>query len=232
MTRNNKMLSGTPISDLDPLQVILLDQYGKASDTGLIAPRGRTRGLLTTATAVIPIPAGTKAAKVYASTLARVGASSSGTAVAATQERQTITGGDATSGNQTFTFQGQTTGNVAYNRSGAGLVSDLVALSSIGAGGVTLISGGPLNTTPIVIEFAAGILDGDQPMLIPTTVDLAGGVSAASRLATVTQSQAAANVSGFVEAATEVTFALATTDAYLHLTADSGTGLYRVTWFS
>jgi hypothetical protein len=107
----------------------------------------------------------------------------------------------------------------------------LVALSSIGAAGVTA-TGGILSTTPIVVTFAAGILDGDQPMLVPTTVDLAGGVSAGSRLPVVTQSTPAANVSGFIEAASEFLFAVVSTDAYIHLTADSGTGVYRLSWFS
>jgi hypothetical protein len=132
-------------------QYVTLVNGSGAKGSDAIAPRGRTRGLLTTATAVIPIPAGTKAVKLYASTLARVG---------------------------------------------------------------------------------AGILDGDQPMLVPTTVDLAGGVSAGSRLPVVTQSTPAANVSGFIEAASEFLFAVVSTDAYIHLTADSGTGVYRLSWFS
>lgn len=199
---------------------------------GIVAPRKRARGLLTTAAAVVPIPSGTKVVQLYCSTLTKAGVGAGASYTAPTQERQTITAGDATSGNWTAGFQGQTSGNLAWNISGANLVTGLVALSSIGAGGVTLISGGPLNTTPIVIEFAADILDGDQPMLTPVTVDLAGGVSAGSRLPVVTESTAAATSVGFCEAGAVLTFAIASTDAYLYLKADAGTGNYRVSWYS
>lgn len=197
---------------------------------GIVGPRKRARGLLTTAAAVVAIPSGTKAVKVYCSVLSTVGVGSSATATAPVQEAQTITGGDATSGNFKLAFQGQQTGNLAYNISAANLVTALVAVSSIGAGGVTA-TGGTLEATPIVVTFAAGILDGDQPMLIPTTVDLAGGVSAASRLPVVTQTTAAVTAAGYVEAGTELAFLLAATDAYLYLTG-SATGSYRCSFFS
>jgi hypothetical protein len=184
-----------------------------AKDPGLIAPRGRTRGLLTTAAAVVPIPTGAKAALVYCSTLTKAGVGSAAAAAASVTQQQTITKGDATSGNFKITFQGQQTANIAWNASAATIVSALVALSSIGTAGVTG-SGGTLDSAPVVITFAAGVLSGKQPLMTIDTVDLAGGVSAGSRLPTVAETRSAS------------------TDAYLYLDADVATGLYRVTWFS
>lgn len=195
------------------------------------APRHRARGLLTTAAAIVPIPAGTKAVMVYASTLTRVGVGSSASPAASVQEKQTITAGDATSGNFKLTFQGQQTGNLTFDESAADVVTGLVALSSVGAAGVTA-TGGPLNTTPIVVTFAAGILDGDQPMMTAQTVDLAGGVSAESRLPTVAETTAAVTTSAPLEAGGVLRFAIAESDTYLYLTADAGTGVYRVGFYS
>lgn len=198
---------------------------------GVVRPTKRTRGLLTTALAVVPIPSGSRVAIVTTSVLARVGAGSSASPSASVQEAQTITKGDATSGNFTLTFQGQTTGSIAYNASAANVVTALVAISSVGAAGVTA-TGGILTSSPIVVTFAAGIIDGDQPLMTVTTVDLAGGVDATSRLPTVAQTTAAVTSTGFAEANTPLAFALAATDTYLWLYGDATTGVYRVSFFS
>lgn len=198
-------------------------------------PIGRTSGLLTTTEAVIAIPTGTKQAIIYCSALARIGVGPTTPLTADVQEVQTITGGDATSGNQTFTFQGQVSGNCAYNISAANLDTALEAMSSIGVGGVTC-AGGPLNTTPITVTFNAPYLVGNQPMLVPTTVDLAGGVSAASRLATVAQTTPGVSYRGYMESGDRMVIdlmkgnAYPADDAYLFLSALSGTGTYRVSW--
>ncbi len=197
-----------------------------------IAPRNLARGPLTTSFNSIPIPSGTRAVKVWVGSLAKVGVGAAAAITAQVQEKQTLTAGDATSGNFTLGFAGQTaSGNIAWNTSAANAVTALVAIASIGAGGVTA-SGGPLNTTPIVFTFAAGIIDGDVPILVPTTVDLAGGVSAATRLPTVAQTTTAVTSSGFIEGLTEQIFELASTDAFLYLAADSVASSYRVSFFS
>lgn len=213
--------------DVDNPQPIALD-----SDQRLVsaAPRHRASGKLTTATAIVPIPADTKAVIVYASILARVGAGSSATPAASVQEQQTITAGDATSGNFTLGFQGQTSGNLTFDESAADIVTGLVALSSIGAAGVTA-SGGALGTAPVVVTFAAGILDGDQPLLVATSVDLAGGASASSMLPTIAQTRAAVTTTAYVEAGGVLRFAVAETDSYVYIAAESGTGIYRVGFF-
>lgn len=199
--------------------------------TDLIVPRKRASGLLTTGATVVAVPAGTKAVKIWASTLTKVGAGASASATSPTQEAQTITKGDATSGNFTAAFQGQTSGNIAWNTSAASVVTALVAMTSIGAAGVTA-TGGVLSSSPVVVTFAAGILDGDQPLLVLATVDLAGGVSAGSRLPTVAETTPAVTTAGYVEANTEQYFNLAASDAYLYLVAAAGTGTYRVSFFS
>lgn len=193
-------------------------------------PIADTVGLLTTGNAVIPVPAGASQAKVYVSVLARVGvgASASGPS-ASVAEVQTITAGDATSGNFTASFQGQTTGNNAWNLVAPTLQTNLRAMPSIGATGVTC-GGGPLNTTPITITFDDVTLRGDQPMITVATVDLAGGVDANSRLPVVTQTTKGATFLGYQEAGTQEVWTLAAGDAFLYLRADSGTGTYRVSW--
>lgn len=226
----------TPLFDetLQAFPFVQHDPAGNPIGLGPVGPRKRARGFITPLAAVVPIPVGTKVAKVACTVLARLGVGSLATVTGSTQQRQTFTGGDATSGNFTAGFQGQVSGNIAYNTSGANLVTALVAESSIGAGGVTLISGGPLNTTPIVIEFASGIIDGDQPLIIPTTVDLAGGASANSRLPVVTISTPAATFTGFGEANSEFLIPLNATDAYIYIKGDDATaiGKYRCSWLS
>lgn len=198
---------------------------------GIVAPRQRTRGLLTTAAAVIPVPSGARVVQLYCSTLTKAGVGSSSSYVSPTQQAWTITAGDATSGNFTLGFQGQTSGSIAWNSSAASAVAVMVAVPSIGAAGVTG-AGGALNATPIVLTSGVDILDGSQPNFVVTTVDLAGGVSAGSRLPVATISTPAVTSVGFCEAGSVLTFALASTDAYLYLKADAGTGNYRVSWFS
>lgn len=210
--------------------VTLVDSSGVGTG-GPAAPRHRSRGLLTTAVASVPIPANTKLAIVYCSTLARVGAGASASPAASVQEKQTITKGDATSGNFKATFQGQQSANIAWNTSAASFVTAMVALSSVGTGGVTG-SGGTLDAAPVVLTFAAGILDGDQPLITLQNVDLAGGVDATSRMPTVGETTAAVTSAGYCEAGAVLKFPLASTDAYLYLTAESGTGVYRIGWFA
>lgn len=66
----------------------------------------------------------------------------------------TLTGtGTISGGTYTITFGAQTTSALAFSANAAAIQAALVALSSIGAGGVT-VTGGPISTTPVVITFA------------------------------------------------------------------------------
>src|SRR5579863_10454424 len=76
--------------------------------------------------------------------------------------------GAPTGGSFTLTSGGQTTAAIAYNASAATVQSDLNALSSIGASGVTC-SGGPLPATPVVVEFTgSGLKDLSQAVMTHT----------------------------------------------------------------
>lgn len=68
-------------------------------------------------------------------------------------EVQTVTiTGTPTGGNFTLTFSGATTSNIAYNAVAATVEAALVALSTIGAGNVS-VTGGPGPGTPYVVTF-------------------------------------------------------------------------------
>jgi hypothetical protein len=77
------------------------------------------------------------------------------TVVAGTNERQTLTS-TATGGSITLTYTdatgSQTTTAIQFNDSAATIDTRLEALTKIGAGQVT-VGGGPLNTTPVTIDF-------------------------------------------------------------------------------
>jgi hypothetical protein len=81
-----------------------------------------------------------------------------------TAELQTISATGATAGNQTLTLGGQTTGNIAWNATAANVKTALEALSNVAVGDVA-VSGGPLNTTPIVITFGGAYAGQDVPLM-------------------------------------------------------------------
>lgn len=79
------------------------------------------------------------------------------TTVAPQNEKQTIKiNNNPTSGTFTLTYSGQTTGNIAYNASNATITTALEALSNIGVGDV-LVTGGPLPSRTITIEFKGAL---------------------------------------------------------------------------
>jgi hypothetical protein len=79
------------------------------------------------------------------------------TTVAPQNEKQTIKiNNNPTSGTFTLTYSGQTTGNIAYNASNAAITTALEALSNIAPGDV-LITGGPIPSRAITIEFTGAL---------------------------------------------------------------------------
>jgi hypothetical protein len=84
--------------------------------------------------------------------------------------------GAPTGGTFTFTFNGQTTGALAYNITAAALKTAIEALSSVGAGN-TVVTGGPLNTAPITIEFVGTLAGANQPAITVNTAGFTGGTS-------------------------------------------------------
>lgn len=100
------------------------------------------------------------------------------TLTAQPNEVQTLTiTGAPTGGTFTLSFGGYTTATIAYNAAAAAVVAALVALPSIGAGGVTA-TGGALPTTPVVITFAAGNAGKHQPLITYNISGLTGGTPA------------------------------------------------------
>lgn len=87
-------------------------------------------------------------------------------------------------GTFTLTLGGQTTAAIPYNATAAQLQAALVALSTVGAGGVAC-TGGPLPGTPIVVTFAG--LNAVQPVATMTHTDsLTGGTSPAVAVTSTT----------------------------------------------
>lgn len=99
--------------------------------------------------------------------------------VAAVSEQQTVTvTGTPTGGTFTLTFKNQTTAPIAFNATAANVVTALVALTKIGAGGVTA-TGGPLPGTAVVLTFALANGGRDQPLITADASGLTGGSSPA-----------------------------------------------------
>jgi hypothetical protein len=82
-------------------------------------------------------------------------------------------------------FRGYKTATIAYNATAANVVSALVALGTIGAGGVTA-TGGPLPGTPVVITFAGQLATQNVPSLVVTDSALTGGTTPVASVAVTT----------------------------------------------
>jgi len=93
---------------------------------------------------------------------------------AAVDEAVTLTEGTAiTAGTYTLTFGGDTTGDIAFDAPAATIRAALEALPSIGAGNVT-VTGGPVNTAPVVITFTGDLGDLDVGAVTSDQTDLTG----------------------------------------------------------
>lgn len=119
-------------------------------------------------------------------------------------ETQTITL-TATGGTFTLRFRGQVTGNVAYNASAATVQTALEALSTIGAGNVSVTgsAGGPW-----AVEFIGDLAEQNVPLLLGNGANLTGG-SNRVRTTTTRPTSTVANVvaallNGFQESATPI----------------------------
>lgn len=100
----------------------------------------------------------------------------------ATSAKQTLTV-DATEGQFKLTFRGQTTADLAFNASAAEVDTALEALSTIGAGNVS-VTGGPGGAgggTPYVVTFAGTLANAPMPLIVTSagTTPLGGGAGAA-----------------------------------------------------
>jgi hypothetical protein len=100
--------------------------------------------------------------------------------VVAQAEQQTLTV-DASAGQYKLSFRGQTTADLSFNATAAQVDSALEALSTIGAGNVT-VTGGPGATAPLVVAFSGALTNSDQPAIATTagTTPLSGGTATAN----------------------------------------------------
>lgn len=90
-----------------------------------------------------------------------------------TTDVQTVTvNGAPTGGTYTLSFNGQTTSALAFNAVAADIQAALVALSTIGAGNVTVTGSGPF-----VVTFAGALAPGYQPDITADGSLLTGGTS-------------------------------------------------------
>ena len=78
-------------------------------------------------------------------------------------ETQTITS-THTAGSAPWSWNGNATTAIAYNATAATILAALTALPGIGAGNI-LVTGGPLNTTPVVATFAGTLANAPQPAI-------------------------------------------------------------------
>lgn len=101
--------------------------------------------------------------QVYPATLGAI-INLSATGAVSEQQTITITGGP-TGGTFTLAFMSVQTAPIPFNATSAQIVAALSALPGIGAGGVTA-SGGPVNTTPVVVTFAGPNAGSAQPLIL------------------------------------------------------------------
>jgi hypothetical protein len=103
-----------------------------------------------------------------------------------TSEVQTVAiTGAPTGGTFTLTFSSQTTAGIAYNATASAVQAALQALSSIGAGNVT-VTGGPGPGTAWVVTFTGTLAAADQPAMTGSATGLTGGSSPTVTITTTT----------------------------------------------
>jgi len=115
----------------------------------------------------------------------------SNVAGAATDEVQSYLLGAPTGGTYALTFDGQTTAGIAFNANAATVQAALEALSNIAPGDV-VVSGGPSNTTAVVVTFAATYAGQNVPTIVIDPALLTGSTGANPTAATTTTAGSAA----------------------------------------
>lgn len=142
-------------------------------------------------------------------------------------EIQTLTmSGGPTGGTFQLRFGGYVTGNIARNASAATIEAALEALWPIGTGGVSC-SGGPVNTTPVIVTFAGRLAHAAQPRLVLHRNAMIGGT--APTLA-ISRTNAGANVWSDLARATAIWSDLETVNRSRRAwdpPFDLGNGIYR-----
>ena len=90
--------------------------------------------------------------------------------------------GTPTGGTFTLSFESTYTAPIAYTASSSAISAALNAISTIGDQGGVVCTGGPVNTTPVVVTFG---INGAQPLIVPTITGnaLTGGSTPAAAVA-------------------------------------------------
>lgn len=119
-------------------------------------------------------------------------------------EVQTINLGAATAGTVTITFDGETTAAIAFNATAATVQAELVKLSNVNAGDIT-VTGGPLPGT-VTLTFGGRYAGVNVPQVTVTPTGLTGGTVT---VATTTEGGSAASdgretMAGHLYSATKV----------------------------
>jgi len=92
---------------------------------------------------------------------------------AAVNAQQTLTQA-ATGGTMTLSYGGQTTGTLNWNATAAQVQAALSALTNVGSGQVTC-TGGPLNSTPVVVNFTGQLAGMPVTAITVNAGNLTGG---------------------------------------------------------
>jgi hypothetical protein len=95
------------------------------------------------------------------------------TVPATVNEKQTITPTAVTAGNAKLNFSGEITANIVWNATAAAIKTALENLSNIDVGDI-LVTGGPLNSTPVVVEFTGPKGGGNMPQMTVDNTGLTG----------------------------------------------------------
>jgi len=91
----------------------------------------------------------------------------SGVSLGARNEVQTIQSNES-AGTLVLTFDGQTTAAIAFDATDSTVETAFEGLSNVGVGDVS-VTGGPLNTTAVLVEFTGALAETDVPLI--TSVD-------------------------------------------------------------
>jgi hypothetical protein len=95
------------------------------------------------------------------------------TNVSAASEVQTISSNGSSAGTFSLTFRGATASGIAFSATSAVVQTALQGLSTIGAGNVT-VTGGPANTTALVLTFGGTLANTPLELIQVNTAGLTG----------------------------------------------------------
>lgn len=186
-------------------------------------------GTTSTTPAIVALPIGLRAIKVWVDVSSYVGVGATATAqasAAGADAVQTITTpGSPTGGTFKLEYLGQTTGTIAYNASAATIDTALELLNTIDTGGV-VTAGGALPTAVTVTFSAAPVAKTPVQDLHVVEELLTGGTIPHVLVRTTTAGSAPY---GYVEAGTQEVFSIDEDRVrFIYLATVASTGNYRI----